>query len=249
MRVFWVFSWIVVLGCDYKHVYSNMIHTHTHGPCGPVFRVGLSQALDTTSRPAHPEVAEGLCLSALQCFLLQHYEVPPLTVWSSLHLGTTYLKSTDTLTPILVDLFVYFWHEAWFNGLYCFCTDTWDSMLLCSLFWGSEPFCNFRLRLPKSFPSVAPYLCPSTSIIPAPVCDLLLSAPLLSQWYHAMLLWWCHPFACLLFWLCFLNLYTVRLCLLYFCVKSWHYKKHVKKGLQPRDWTKKKKGMMGRGLC
>lgn len=42
------------------------------------------------------------------------------------------------------------------NGLYCFCTDTYDSMLFCSLFWGSEPFCNFRLRSPKSFPSTLP---------------------------------------------------------------------------------------------
>lgn len=42
------------------------------------------------------------------------------------------------------------------NGLYCFCTDTYDSMLLCSLFWGSEPFCNFRFCLPKSFPCTLP---------------------------------------------------------------------------------------------
>lgn len=44
------------------------------------------------------------------------------------------------------------------------------------------------------------------------------------------------------------NVCVVRLGLLYFCVKSWKYfKKHVQKGMQPRDWTKKKGMMMGRG--
>lgn len=119
------------------------------------------------------------------------------------------------------------------NGLYCFCTDTYDSMLLCLLFRGSEPFCNFRLRLPKSFPSTLPLplyfhhsclwrsphalLWPSLTspitVLVAPRCVMMTLSPLA-------------PVSCSD---CVLNsLYIVRLGLLYFDVKSWHYKKHVK---------------------
>lgn len=99
-------------------------------------------------------------------------------------------------------------------------------MLLCSLFWGSEPFCNFRLRSPESFPS--------TSIIPAfHICysrDPRQPAPLLSP-RCVMMLMMSHLCLSLVL---YKKLYVVCLGLLYFCVKSWHNlkkKKHVKKGL------------------
>lgn len=109
-------------------------------------------------------------------------------------------------------------------------------MLLCSLFWGSEPFCNFRLRSPKSFPFT----------LPRPLYfhhSCLLHSP------HSLLLWpsltspinvlvapcrvvmmMMSPYCLSLVLIVFLkSLYVVRLGLLYFCVKSWHYKKHVKR--------------------
>lgn len=95
-------------------------------------------------------------------------------------------------------------------------------------------------------PSLPPYLCPSTSIIPASLHVSWPSlSPILSPRRVMMTMSPLTPVSCSD---CVLrSLYIVRLGLLYFGVKSRHYKKHVKKEIQPRDWTQKK-GMTGRGL-
>lgn len=91
-------------------------------------------------------------------------------------------------------------------------------------------------------PSLPPYLCPSTSIIPASprvATSADLRSPVLSPRRVMMTMSPLTPVSCSD---CVLtSLYIVRLGLLYFGVKSWHYKKHVKKEIQPRDWTQKKR--------
>lgn len=126
------------------------------------------------------------------------------------------------------------------NGLYCFCTDTYDSMLLCSLFMREWTFLQLQVTLAKSLP-VHPTSAPPTSIIPAsytrpitvlvaPRRVMMMMMMMMSPLCLSLVLIVFLKFVCRPSWLAVLLCEVLAL-----------LKKHVKKGMQPRCWTKKKK--------
>lgn len=119
-------------------------------------------------------------------------------------------------------------------------------MLLRSLFWGSEPFCNFRLRSPNSFPSTLPLhlYFHHSCLLYSPALLLLWSSQtspvtVLVAPRRVMMMMMMSPFCLSLVLIVFLN---------FVCCPSWLavllcevlalLKKHVTNGLRPRDWTK-----------
>lgn len=117
----------------------------------------------------------------------------PCSVWTlrgavahSLKLLTSlnYLIKARTLSHgnfFLLSVFVYFWREAWILNCLMACTVFAQTLMTrcCCVrsLWGSEPFCNFRLRSPNPFSSTlplpsyfhhscllySPHYCPSSS--------------------------------------------------------------------------------------
>lgn len=172
--------------------------THTHKvPVLQPLRWSLSWALDTASRPAHPEVAEGLHLSALHCVhwntRQRHWskskaphisKLPVLKAWM---LSNSLVLFVSVCVSLYVCVCVYLmWSMIYLNSLMACTVFAQTLKTRCCCGRSSE---GVNLSATSGYacqnPSLSPYLCHSTFIIPSLLQSPHLSWPsLTSPYYH-----------------------------------------------------------------